>query len=83
MRASCESVSAITARCGVDREAQVAQPIDVAANCPLGNVQTLCEFGPTPQPVGLQQREELQRPPSRIVSHLMSFSQIADIICPQ
>ena len=73
MRPGCEPVAPVGSRRGVDGVAEVAQPVDVTAHGSFGDLETFGEFRAAPHPVGLQQREQLQGPSRRIVSHGLEF----------
>ena len=59
-------VAAVDPAVGVDRVAEVAQPLDVAAQRPLGHLEPARQLGAGPEPVGLQQRQQPQRPGARV-----------------
>ncbi len=52
--ACCEAVAAFGSRPGIDGVAEFAQPIDVASNRALGDLEALSEFRSAPQTMGLQ-----------------------------
>jgi hypothetical protein len=53
-------VAAVGIPGGLDRVAQVAQPVDVPPQGALGDLEPVGEFGSRPVPVGLQQRQQAQ-----------------------
>ena len=59
-------VAAVDPAVGVDRVAEVAQPLDVAAQRPLRHLEPARQLGAGPEPVGLQQRQQPQRPGARV-----------------
>ena len=61
-RAGAEPVAAGDAGGGVHRVAEVAQPVDVAADGARGDPQPLGQLGAGPVAPGLQQRQQAQQP---------------------
>jgi hypothetical protein len=64
--AAGELVPARRAGAGRDLVAELAQPVDVPAQRPLGDRQPLGELGPGPVAVGLQQGQQPEHPRRRI-----------------
>ena len=61
-----ELVPAGDAAAGVDRVAQLAQPVDVAAQGALADLEPVGQLGARPVAVGLQQRQQPQHPRARV-----------------
>ena len=83
MCACCESIASVDARGGVDRIAQFTQTIDVPADRPIGDFEPISEFRTAPEAVGLQQRQEQEGSPGRIVLHHGILAPIEDRFRPQ
>ena len=66
VRAGGEAVAAGGPGRGVDRVAERPEPVDVAAEGAGAHAEALGELRARPEPVGLQQREEQQRPFGRV-----------------
>ena len=67
MGARGEAVPTGRSRGGVDRIAQRAESVDVVSQCAGAHVEALGELGARPEPVGLQQGEEQERPLRRVM----------------
>src|SRR6516162_4284062 len=65
-----EPVAARGARRGVHRVAQVAQPVDVAAQGPQADAEPAGQLGAGPVAPGLQQRQQAQQP-GRCLEHVI------------
>ena len=83
MRADGKAVSPVGPRGGVDGIAEGAEPVHIAPHRAFGDLQALGEFCGPPQPMGLQERQQVQRPAGRIVRHLLRLPRLADRCCPQ
>jgi hypothetical protein len=64
--ARCELVPAVDAAVGLHRVTQLAQPVDVAAQRAHGDLEPFRQVGAWPVPMGLQQRQQPQRPGARV-----------------
>ena len=82
VRPGGEAVPAVRARSRVDRIAQLAEAVDVAAQRPAAHLEPLRQLVARPELVRLEQREQAQRPGGRIRSRLPIFPDIAAGICP-
>ena len=71
-----ELVAALDAAGGVDRVAEIAQPLDVAAQRSVGDLQPLGQLPTGPEAVGLEQRQQPQGARAR-VRHVPRVSHIA------
>ena len=65
-RPRLELVAAGDAGAGVDRIAEFAKPVDVAAERPLADVQPLGQVAARPGAMRLQERHEAEHPPARV-----------------
>jgi hypothetical protein len=74
-RARSELVAAVDAALRLDRIAQFAQPVDVPAQGADRDAQLLGQFSTWPVPVGLEQRQQPQRPGAG-VRHVLDSSAI-------
>jgi hypothetical protein len=75
-RTGGELVPAVHAAVRLDGIAQLAQPVDVAAQRPHRHLQPVGQLGTRPVAVGLQQRQQAQRARAR-VGHVFEFAAIA------
>ena len=66
-------VAAVHPPLGLDRVAELAQPVDVPAQGPRGHLQPLGQLGARPVPAALQQGQQPQRPGTG-VSHVSIFA---------
>ena len=69
----------------VDQVAERPQAIHVTTQGPVAHVESLGELGPGPEPMGLQEGQELEHPTGRIVHgrHAARIRPIPDRTCPQ
>ena len=64
-RAGGELVAAVDAPLRFNWITEVAQAVDVASQCPKGDLESIGKFDSRSIPMGLQQRKETQRPRAR------------------
>lgn len=83
MCSCCKSVAPIFSRRGIDRIAEVAEAINVAAHRSLRDLESCGELGAAPETMSLQKRQQLQRSTCWIVPHFFSVPTIEDTMCPQ
>ena len=73
VRAGRQPVAAGNPRRGVDRVAELAEPLDVSPQRTGADLEVVGQLRPGPELVGLEQREQAQRPARRIV-HVRDLS---------